>query len=117
MSKSFLREIRESLMISKAELARKANISTNTLARIEQGRACRVETKRKIILALGLENSEKNKVVGEDIELSIKDGEDRRSGMDRRKFLYDIHIPDKRSGKERRNGPILDKNLMVRCSP
>jgi len=108
MSKNFLREIRESLMISKAELARKANISPITLTRIEQGRACRVETKRKIILALGLKKSEKNKVFGEDIEVSIKDGPDRRSGMDRRKFLYDIHIPDKRSGKERRNGPILE---------
>jgi DNA-binding XRE family transcriptional regulator len=111
MSKNFLREIRESLMISKAELARKANISPITLSRIEQGRACRVETKRKIILALGLKNSEKNKVFGEDIEVSIKDGPDRRSGMDRRKFLYDIYIPDKRSGKERRNGPILELKM------
>ncbi len=108
MSKSFPREIRESLMISKAEIARKANISPNILKRIEQGRACRVETKRKIISALGLKNSEKNKVFGEDIELSIKDRQDRRSGMDRRQFLYDIHIPDNRSGKERRNGLTLE---------
>jgi len=107
MSKSFPREIRESLMMSKAELARKANISPNTLTRVEQGRACRAETKRKIFLALGLNNAEKNKEGGEDIELTIKDRQDRRSGMDRRKFLYDIHIPDKRSGKERRNGPTL----------
>ncbi|MCK4822361.1 helix-turn-helix transcriptional regulator [bacterium] len=104
MSKSSPREIRESLIISKAELARKANISPNTLTRIEQGRACRVETKRKIILDLGLKNSGKNKVVCEDIELSIKDKQNRRSGMDRRNFLYDIHIPDDRSGKERRSG-------------
>ena len=109
MSKTFTREIGESLMISKAELARKANISPNRLTRIHQGRACRVETKRKIILASGLKNSEKNEVVGKDIELSIKDWQDRRSGMDRRKFLYDIHIPDNRSGKERRNGLTLEK--------
>jgi len=58
-------------MISKAELARKANISTVTITRIEQGRACRIETKRKIVLALGYNISDKNKVFGEDVELFI----------------------------------------------
>jgi DNA-binding XRE family transcriptional regulator len=71
MSNNYLRELRESLMISKAELARKANISTVTITRIEQGRACRIETKRKIVLALGYKISDKNKVFGEDLELSI----------------------------------------------
>ena len=49
-------------MISKAELARKANISPFTITRIEQGKSCRPETKRKIILALGLKISDKKKV-------------------------------------------------------
>jgi DNA-binding XRE family transcriptional regulator len=71
MSNNTLRELRESLMISKAELARKANISTVTITRIEQGRACRIETKRKIVLALGYNISDKNKVFGEDLELFI----------------------------------------------
>ena len=71
MSNNYLRELRESLMISKAELARKANISTVTITRIEQGRACRIETKRKIVLALGYKISDKNKVFDEDMELSI----------------------------------------------
>lgn len=71
MSNNYLRELRESLMISKAELARKANISIVTITRIEQGRACRIETKRKIVLALGYKISDKNKVFGEDMELSI----------------------------------------------
>jgi len=71
MSNNYLRELRESLMISKAELARKANISTVTITRIEQGRACRIETKRKIVLALGYKISDKNKVFDEDLELSI----------------------------------------------
>ena len=57
MSKNYLREFRESLMISKAELARTANISPITITRIEQGKPCRMETKRKIILALGLKIS------------------------------------------------------------
>ena len=62
MSKNSLKEIRESLMMSKAELARKANISPITITRIEQGMPCRMETKRKIVLALGFKISDKNKV-------------------------------------------------------
>ena len=49
-------------MISKAELARKANISPITITRIEQGKPCRDKTKRKILLALGIKISDKNKV-------------------------------------------------------
>jgi len=49
-------------MMSKAELARKANISPITITRIENGMPCRMETKRKIVLALGLKISDKNKV-------------------------------------------------------
>ena len=73
-------------MMSKAELARKANISPITISRIENGMPCRMETQRKIILALGLKISDENKVFGDDMELSVKDKEDRRSGIDRRKF-------------------------------
>ena len=104
MSRNSLKKIRESLMISRAELARKANISPFTIARIENGKPCRLETKRKIILALGLKISDKNKVFGKDTELSTKDKECRRLGVDRRRFSYDGHIPEHRSGTERRNG-------------
>jgi len=62
MNTNHLREIRESLMISKTELARKANISSITLTRVEQGKPSRMGTKRKILLALGLKLSDKNKV-------------------------------------------------------
>ena len=51
-------------MLSKAELARKANVSPLTITRIENGMPCRMDTKRKIILALGLNLSEKDKVFG-----------------------------------------------------
>jgi DNA-binding XRE family transcriptional regulator len=57
-----LRSYRESLLMSKAELARKAHVSPITISRIEDGYPCRMETKRKIILALGLNLSEKNKI-------------------------------------------------------
>ena len=59
-TKSKLRKYREDHLISKAELARKANISPITLGRIEQGCPCRLETKRKIIQALGLQVEQKN---------------------------------------------------------
>ena len=59
-----LQQIRESLLISKAELARKAGISPITIDRLEKGKACRMETKRKILLALGYQLSEKDKVFG-----------------------------------------------------
>jgi len=62
MSTNSLREIRESFLISKAELAKMADISVLTLTRIEQGKPCRMETKRKILSALGLKISDKNKV-------------------------------------------------------
>ena len=64
MSNNSLREVRESFLMSKTELARKANISPITIARIENGMPCRMETKRKIILALGYKISDKNKVFG-----------------------------------------------------
>lgn len=57
-----VREIRESLLMSKAELARKAAVSPLTITRIERGHPCRMETMRKIILALGYKLPDKTKV-------------------------------------------------------
>lgn len=57
-----LREIREERLISKMELARLAGVSAATIVRIEQGETCRLETKRKIILALGYTLADKHKV-------------------------------------------------------
>lgn len=62
MSQNQLKKIRESLMMSKAELSRKAGISPITITRIENGMPCRMETKRKILLALGYKISDKDKV-------------------------------------------------------
>ena len=52
-------------MMSKAELARKAGLSTLTIDRVEAGRPCRLDTKRKILLALGLKVSDKDRVFGQ----------------------------------------------------
>jgi DNA-binding XRE family transcriptional regulator len=57
-----LKMIREQLLMSKAELARKAGVSPLTIDRIEKGKSCRMETKRKIILALGYDLSDKMKI-------------------------------------------------------
>ena len=63
--KNSLKEIRESLLMSKTELARKANVSPITVSRIEKGLPCRMETKRKILLALNFELTDKNKIFNE----------------------------------------------------
>jgi len=52
--------------MSNAELARKANLSPITIARIEKGMPCRMETKRKIILALGFNLSDKHKIFSDE---------------------------------------------------
>jgi len=61
-----VKRIREGLLMSKAELARKAGVSPLTIDRVEKGKDCRMETKRKIILALGYKLSDKQKIFPED---------------------------------------------------
>ena len=56
--------LREERLLSKAELARRAGVSALTIDRVERGEECRLDTKRKIILALGLRVSDKEKVFG-----------------------------------------------------
>ena len=64
MPSNHVQRYREARMMSKAELARKAGLSTLTIDRIEAGRPCRLDTKRKILLALGLRISDKDQVFG-----------------------------------------------------
>jgi DNA-binding XRE family transcriptional regulator len=66
MGKNSLQKIRESLMMGKLELARKANVSPVTIASIENGFTCRLENKRKIIKALGYKLSDRDKIFPED---------------------------------------------------
>ncbi|MBL0714914.1 MAG: helix-turn-helix transcriptional regulator [Desulfosarcina sp.] len=63
--KNSLKKVREALLMSKAELAREANVSPITISRIEKGLPCRMDTKRRILLALGMDLSEKNKIFRE----------------------------------------------------
>jgi len=64
--KNRVKEIREAQLMSKAELARKAGVSPVTIDRIENGEACRMSTKRKIILALGLKLGDRHEVFLDD---------------------------------------------------
>ena len=66
MPQNTVKKIREQLLLSKAELARKAGVSPLTIDRIEKGEDCRMETKRKIILALGYTLSDKEQVFFDD---------------------------------------------------
>lgn len=62
MKKNDVKKFRESLLLSKSELARKAGLSPLTIDRIEKGEGCRPETKRKVLLALGLKLSDRDKL-------------------------------------------------------
>jgi DNA-binding XRE family transcriptional regulator len=62
MAQNNLKTVRESLLMSKTELARQAEISPITISRIEKGMPCRMETQRKILLALCLGLSDKPKI-------------------------------------------------------
>ena len=106
MRKNFIKEIRESLMVSKVELAKIAN----TIKRIEQGLPCRIETKRKIITALEHINSDENEVMAS----FIRNNGGKRLGLDRREYSYDMHIPECRSGNDRRSE--LDRRQKPRKS-
>jgi len=62
MAKNNLKTVREALLMSKTELAKQADVSPITISRIERGMPCRMETQRKILLALGLKLSDKPKI-------------------------------------------------------
>jgi DNA-binding XRE family transcriptional regulator len=64
--KNRVRETRIEMMMSKAELARRAGISVLTIDRVEKGLGCRMDTKRKILEALGLSLADRVRVFGEE---------------------------------------------------
>jgi len=74
-----VQRFREALMMSKAELARKAGLSALTIDRVEAGRPCRLDTKRKVLIALGLRIGDKDRVFGAGVAAvassSSRDGE------------------------------------------
>jgi len=63
-----VRKLRQAAMMSKAELARRAGVSPLTINRVEAGWPCRMDTKRKILEALGLNPAAREEVFGPDSE-------------------------------------------------
>ena len=61
-----VRKLRIDRMMSKAELARRANLSVLTIDRVEKGFGSRMNTKRKILEALGLSLEDRVRVFGEE---------------------------------------------------
>ena len=70
-----VKKLREQRLLSKAELARKSGLSALTIDRVEAGMPCRMDTKRKIILALGMTIEEKDKVFVPNEEEGSEDGQ------------------------------------------
>lgn len=66
LGKNSLKKIREQRLLSKAELARNAGVSPLTIDRIEKGKNCRMETKRKILKALGYAIVDAEQIFGSD---------------------------------------------------
>ena len=60
--KNRLREVRDDCLLTQAELAKESGVGRRTIVSIEQGMRCRVDTKRKLLHALGLVFSQKNQV-------------------------------------------------------
>ena len=60
--KNRVREIRENRLMTQAQLARKAKVALRTIHSVEKGMNCRMDTKRKILLALGLRFEDKDHV-------------------------------------------------------
>lgn len=52
--KNDLQKRREDLLMSRADLAHRSGISIQTITRIEEGKPCRAQTRKKLFQALGL---------------------------------------------------------------
>ena len=57
-----VRELRENKLMTQAQLARRAKVALRTIHSVEKGMDCRMDTKRKILLALGLRFEDKDLV-------------------------------------------------------
>ncbi len=57
-----MRELRESRYLTQADLARRANLTPRTVHNVEKGLRCRMDTKRKILQALGVRFEDRDKV-------------------------------------------------------
>ena len=66
-----VRELRENKLMTQAQLARKAKVALRTIHSVEKGMNCRMDTKRKILLALGLRFEDNNERFGLEIRRGV----------------------------------------------
>ena len=57
-----VRELRENRLMTQSQLARRARIALRTVHSVEKGLKCRMDTKRKLLLALGCSFEERREV-------------------------------------------------------
>jgi DNA-binding XRE family transcriptional regulator len=57
-----VRELREARLMTQAQLAKKAKVALRTIHSVEKGMNCRMDTKRKVLFALGLRFEDKDQV-------------------------------------------------------
>jgi len=57
-----VRELRENKLMTQAQLAKKARVALRTIHSVEKGMNCRMDTKRKILMALGVPFEHKGRV-------------------------------------------------------
>ena len=60
-----VRELRENRLMTQSQLARRARVALRTVHSVEKGLKCRMDTKRKILLALGCSFDERHSVFPE----------------------------------------------------
>ncbi len=79
--KNRVRELRENRLMTQAQLAKKAKVALRTIHSVEKGMNCRMDTKRKILLALGMRFEDKDQVFPPQSEtLSSRESSDSGSG-------------------------------------
>ncbi len=57
-----VRELRENKLMTQAQLAKKARVALRTIHSVEKGMNCRMDTKRKILIAPGFRFEDKSQV-------------------------------------------------------
>ena len=65
-----LRDLRQDQLLTQAQLAQKAKLSLRTIYSIEKGMPCRMDTKRKLLKALGVP-FERNREVFPRVEVKV----------------------------------------------
>jgi DNA-binding XRE family transcriptional regulator len=73
-----VRELRRMRLMTQSQLARKAKVALRTIHSIEQGKDCRLDTKRKLIRAFEVPLENKDQVFPSREARERRDAEDRR---------------------------------------